>query len=134
MIENDNRQTSISTTLELSCLLSSNTSGDNLIYNNLSEITATTNTQGRRMQFSTVGNQQMADQKLGQNAASTANSSDDLITPTEIDADSAQKIVIMPPTGANKNYIPFVAALAAAAAIIIVAAVLIRKYAKKEDK
>lgn len=129
MISSD--KSSATTTLELSSLLSTNTSGDNLIYNNLSEITATTNSQGRRMQFSVVGNQQMADQQLGNNAAADAYSSDDLVTPSEIDADSAQKILIMPPTGANKNYIPIIASVIAGAAIIIVAVILIRKYTKK---
>ena len=74
----------------------------------MAEIVATTNSQGRRMQFSIVGNQQMGDQSLGNNAAPGANSGEDLITPSEIDADSAQKIVIMPPTGENKNYIPII--------------------------
>ena len=63
------------------------------------------------MQFSIVGNQEMADQSLGNNAADNVYSSEDLVTPSEIDADSAQKIFIMPPTGENKNYIPIIVGL-----------------------
>lgn len=121
-----------STKLNLSSELSSDTAGGNLIYNNLVEIVATTNSQGRRMQFSIVGNQEMGDQSLGNNAAADANSGEDLITPSEIDADSAQKIVIMPPTGENKNYIPIVVGSIIGAIAIIGAIVLIRKYVKKQ--
>ena len=121
-----------STKLVLTSELSSDTAGGNLIYNNLAEIVATTNSQGRRMQFSIVGNQQMGDQSLGNNAAPGANSGEDLITPSEIDADSAQKIVIMPPTGENKNYIPIIVGLIVGAIVIIGAVILIRKYAKKQ--
>lgn len=125
-------KSSKSTKLVLSSELSSDTTGGNLIYNNLAEIVATTNSQGRRMQFSIVGNQEMADQSLGNNAATDANSGEDLITPSEIDTDSAQKIVIMPPTGENKNYIPIIVGSIIGVIVIIGAIVLIRKYVKKQ--
>lgn len=121
-----------STKLVLTSELSSDTAGGNLIFNNLAEIVATTNSQGRRMQFSIVGNQEMADQSLGNNAADNVYSSEDLVTPSEIDADSAQKIFIMPPTGENKNYIPIIVGLIVGAIVIIGAVILIRKYAKKQ--
>ena len=89
------------TTLVVNTILSSS---DDLVFNNLAEIVETTNDQGRRMQYSIAGNQIMADQSLGNNAASTAFSRVDLVTPSEIDADSAQKVVIMPPTGEDKDY------------------------------
>ena len=70
-----------------------------LVYNNMSEIIEIANTLGRRCRYSIVGNEEMADQTLGDNAAETARSSMDRIKPFEIDTDSAQKVLIMPPTG-----------------------------------
>ena len=83
------------------------------------------------MKFSIAGNQQMADQSIKNNGAKDSLSSEELVTPAEIDADSAQKIVLMPPTGANYNYLPIIAALIAAAGMIITGVVLIRKSLKK---
>ena len=131
--DNNNKgYASKSTKLVLSSELSADPNGGNLVFNNLSEIVATTNSQGRRMQFSIVGNQEMADQSLGNNAAENVYSSEDLVTPSEIDADSAQKIVVMPPTGENKNYIPIIVGSIVGAIVIIGAVILIRKYAKKQ--
>jgi hypothetical protein len=107
--------------------LSSDTTGGNLIYNNLAEIVATTNSQGRRMQFSTVGNQPMADQSLGNNARSDLLTKVTLVTPTEIDADSAQRIVLMPPTGENRNYLPYILATLVSAGLIIAAVIIIKR-------
>jgi hypothetical protein len=125
-------KSSKSTKLILTSELSADPNGGNLVFNNLSEIVATTNSQGRRMQFSIVGNQEMADQSLGNNAADNVYSSEDLVTPSEIDADSAQKIFVMPPTGENKNYIPIIVGSIVGAIVIIGAVILIRKYAKKQ--
>ena len=119
------------TSLVLSTIISSSNTGDNLVYNNLAEVIDTTNTAGRRMKFSIAGNQQMADQSIKNNGAKDSLSSEELVTPAEIDADSAQKIVLMPPTGANYNYLPIIAALIAAAGMIITGVVLIRKSLKK---
>ena len=124
----------VSTGLVLSTVLSSNVAGgNNLVYNNLSEITHVTNELGRRMKFSIVGNQRMADQNLGDNASNDAFSKVDSVTPSEIDADSAQKIVLMPPTGQNKNYIPVIVSLIAAAGLIVAAVVIIKKNILKNN-
>lgn len=125
---NDNSKSE--TTLTTSAILSSNGSGDNLVYNNLSEIVITTNTVGRRMQFSIAGNQKMADQSLGDNAAEGEFTSVDLVTPSEVDADSAQKIVFMPPTGANRNYLPMIIATVIAMGFVLAGAIVIRKRNK----
>ena len=123
----DNNKSQVSTSLVLSALLSNSTSGDNFVYNNLSEIVATSNKQGRRMVYSVSGNQEMADQSLGSNARDDLYTPVDLVTPTEVDSDSSQKIVIMPPTGADKNYIPVIATVIAVAGIIIAGIVIIKK-------
>lgn len=123
----DNNKSQVSTSLVLSALLSNSTSGDNFVYNNLSEIVATSNKQGRRMVYSVPGNQEMADQSLGSNARDDLYTPVDLVTPTEVDSDSSQKIVIMPPTGADKNYIPVIATVIAVAIIIIAGIVIIKK-------
>ena len=123
----DNNKSQVSTSLVLSALLSNSTSGDNFVYNNLSEIVATSNKQGRRMVYSVSGNQEMADQSLGSNARDDLYTPVDLVTPTEVDSDSSQKIVIMPPTGADKNYIPVIATVIAVASIIIAGIVIIKK-------
>ena len=88
------------TTLVLSTQLTANTKS-NSVYNNLTELVETSNEQGRRMNFSIVGNEKMA--------KNTSEATDDLdqtdrVQVKEIDADAAQKIVIMPPTGDNRNY------------------------------
>lgn len=125
-ITNDINKTTDSTTLVLSTTISSNTvGGNNLVYNNLAEITHLTNSQGRRMQFSIVGNQSMANQNAGNDTREISNA--DLVTPTEIDADSAQKIILMPPTGENKNYIPVIIAIVAAAGLVIAGIILLNK-------
>jgi len=113
------------TTLVLSTELSTNNTGDNLVYNNLTELVETQNTVGRRMQFSIIGNQSMSDQSLRNDASITEDSSEDLVTPTEIDADSAQKIVITKPTGEFRNYTPWIITAIAAFAIIAISAVVI---------
>lgn len=121
-----NEATSKDTSLILTTTVSTNNSGDNLVYNNLTEIVKMTNSQGRRMQFAIVGNQVMADQSLGNNAASSELSKIKLVTPSEIDADSAQQVVLMPPTGANKNYLPYILAALVSAGLIIAAVVIIK--------
>ena len=69
----------------------------------------------------------MADQSLGDNAGEDVLSSIDLVTPSEVDADSAQKIVFMPPTGANKNYLPMIIATIIAMGFVIAGTIVIRK-------
>lgn len=123
---NNSRETSLVLTKKLS-----NTSGDEeFIYNNLSEIVEISNEQGRRMQFSVVGNQEMADQSIKtKNAADGVNTAIKIVTPSEIDADSAQKIVILPPLG-EKHIMPVLIAVVASLSIIAISIVVIKKYAK----
>lgn len=126
----DKDNSEVSTTLVLSTLLSNASGLDDFVYNNLSEIVATTNTQGRRMQYSVSGNQEMADQSLGSNASQDAYSSIDLVTPKEIDADSAQKIVILPPLGENKNFTGIIVSIIASLAVVAVGIIITKKYMK----
>ena len=67
----------------------------------------------------------MANQNAGNDTREISNA--DLVTPTEIDADSAQKIILMPPTGENKNYIPVIIAIVAAAGLVIAGIILLNK-------
>lgn len=91
------------TTLILSTKLGGEAFEDNLIYNNLSEIIEISNEVGRRCAYSIVGNQEMADQSLGKNTAPEYLTRAERVVPNEIDADSAQRIVLMPPTGEEQN-------------------------------
>ena len=115
------------TNLVVSTLVGSAKNADTLTYNNLSEIIKTSNTQGRRLQYSIVGNQEMADQSLSTNAREDVYSSSDLVTPSEIDADSAQKIVLLPPTGANRNYLPIVISVIAVSLLVMATTVIVGK-------
>ena len=115
------------TNLVVSTLVGSAKNADTLTYNNLSEIIKTSNTQGRRSQYSIVGNQEMADQSLSTNARGDVYSSSDLVTPSEIDADSAQKIVLLPPTGANRNYLPIVISVIAVSLLVMATTVIVGK-------
>ena len=72
----------VDTTLVLTQVITPENKNDNLTYSNIAEIVEVSNTVGRRMAFSIVGNQDP-----------TAN------TPSEIDASIAEKIVILPPFG-----------------------------------
>ena len=73
---------SVDTTLVLTQVITPENKNDNLTYSNIAEIVEVSNTVGRKMAFSIVGNQDP-----------TAN------TPSEIDASIAEKIVILPPFG-----------------------------------
>ena len=115
------------TNLVVSTLVGSAKNADTLTYNNLSEIIKTSNTQGRRSQYSIVGNQEMADQSLSTNAREDVYSSSDLVTPSEIDADSAQKIVLLPPTGANRNYLPIVISVIVVSLLVMATTVIVGK-------
>ena len=74
------------------------------MYNNLVEIIETSNELGRKNKYSIVGNQEMADQSLGKDANENEKTRFDRIEVDEIDADSSQKIVLMPPTGEKAKY------------------------------
>lgn len=127
-LASDRGTSSKSTTLVLTKTLANTSGDDEFIYNNLSEIIRTSNEQGRRMQFSISGNQEMADQSIKtNNADQDAKTSIKVIEPKEIDADSSQKIVILPPTGENKNYIPIIITLISSLAIVVLGIVVAKK-------
>ncbi len=131
----DGAQSSAQTTMMLSTTLVPDSGEDTMVYNNLCEIVQTSNTQGRRLKYSIPGNQPMANQKSGSEVSLDENNEIytkvDLVTPTEIDADSAQKILILPPTGASRNYTLWIIVGIVALVIIAGGVVLIRKYFKK---
>lgn len=99
-------------TLILTQLISTENKSDDLTYSNMAEIIKTSNTVGRRMAYSVVGNQ---DPK--ENAA------------TEIDSSMAERIIILPPFG--DTHIFYI--LGAIIAIILVGGIvfIIRKVLKK---
>lgn len=99
-------------TLILSQLITAENSDDDLTYTNMVEIVRTSNTVGRRMAYSVVGNQ---DPKSDQ--------------ADELDSSTAEKVIILPPFGeAHIYYI-----LGAVVALILVGgiALIIRKVLKK---
>jgi len=107
--------------------ISGNGTVDGLLYNNLGEIVSVRNTAGRRMQYSRVGNQPIANQNYGDDTDKKYNTAFDLVTPTEIDADSAQLVRILPPTGENRQYAPIIIAAVGVVMILGIAIVVIRK-------
>ena len=127
---------SVQTTMMLSTTLTPDTGEDTMVYNNLSEIVQVSNTQGRRLKWSVTGNQPMADQDRGSDEPARPEdeiyTNADLVTPKEIDADSSQEILILPPTGANRNYTLWIIVGTVALAIIAGGIVLIRRYFKKK--
>ena len=112
--------------LILSKVITGSDATDSLVYNNLTEIIAVSNDLCRRCAYSIPGNQEMSDQSLGNNANSEVYSKVDWVGPQEIDADSAQKIVIMPPTG-EVNYVLLVIGATMAAGLMVGAVLLIKK-------
>lgn len=131
----DGVQSSTQTTMMLSTTLVPDSGEDTLVYNNLSEIVQVSNSQGRRLKYSITGNQPMANQEYGSDVPADEDdeiyTKVDLVTPKEIDADSSQEILILPPTGANRNYTLWIIVGIIALAIIAGGIVLIRKYFKK---
>ena len=101
----------VSRTIVLSQLITPENTEDDLTYDNMVEIVKTTNEVGRRMAFSVVGNQDPTSE-----------------TPSEVDANVAEKVVILPPFGEVRIYY-IVGALVAA--ILIVGIVLIKKKVLK---
>ena len=117
LIANDSQKSKIEFNLKLKSLMSAeNWQKDNLTYNNLMEIVHTESDNGRRMSYSIFGNQEMANQS----SKTLLNSSEDYIKVKEIDAASSQKVIVLPPTGENKNYFnPIIIAILADIIIII---------------
>ncbi len=118
------------TNLILTTMLSSSIDNKNLVYNNLAEVIETTNSVGRRMQISIAGNQKMA----YQSDVKSEDESITWITPTEIDSDSAQKVDINVPTGANKNYVIAIIVSLLSLGIVGVSAILIRRNVIKKTE
>ena len=123
--DKENSKTSLN--LVVGTTISGDATVDGLLYNNLGEIVQVKNTAGRRMQYSRVGNQPIANQNYGNNTDRKYNTAFDLVTPTEIDADSAQLVRILPPTGENRQYLPIVIAAVGVVMILGIAIVVIRK-------
>ena len=107
-------QTTISTKLVLSQLITAQNDTDDLTYDNIAEIVKTTNSVGRRMAYSVAGNQ------------------DPTQIPSEVDAAKAERVMILPPFG-SATYVYIIIALAAAT-ILVVGIILIKKkvIGKKE--
>ena len=102
--------------LVLTQLITPENTDDDLTYNNMVEIVKTSNTAGRRMAYSVVGNQ---DQTLD-NAS-------------EVDASAAERVVILPPFGQTPIYY----VLGGIIGIILIAGIvfIIRKVLRnKNDK
>ena len=131
-----NPQSSIQTTMMLSTTLTPDSGEDTMVYNNLSEIVQVSNSHGRRLKWSVTGNQPMANQDLGSDTPVDEQdeiyTKVDLVTPKEIDADSSQEILILPPTGSNRNYTLWIIVGIVALAIIAGGVILIRRYFKKK--
>ena len=131
-----NPQSSVQTTMMLSTTLTPDSGEDTMVYNNLSEIVQVSNSQGRRLKWSVTGNQPMADQDRGTDEPARPEdeiyTKADLVTPKEIDADSSQEILILPPTGANRNYTLWIIVGVIALVIIAGGVILIRRYFKKK--
>ncbi len=96
----------ISKTLILSQLITPENDADDLTYSNMVEIVKTSNTVGRRMAYSVVGNQDPLDEE-----------------PSEIDANVAEKIVILPPFGEVRMYY----ILGAIVAILLIGGIVLIK-------
>lgn len=101
-------QDSISVPLVLTQLITSENDTDDLTYRNLVEIVKTSNTVGRRMEYSVVGNQ------------------DPEANPQELDSDIAEVVRILPPFGNALNY-TLLATIAIAAISIITGGIIFIK-------
>lgn len=125
----------VSTQMMLSSTLTPDSGDDSMVYNNLAEMVQVSNDQGRRMKFSIVGNQAMANQSLGvgdpANPDEGIYTKSDLVTPEEPDADSSQQVLILPPTGANRNYVMWIVIGLVIAVLIGGSIFLIRKKVLK---
>ena len=104
-----NAQDSISVTLTLTQLITSENETDDLTYRNITEIVKTSNTVGRRMEFSVVGNQ------VPENA------------PAEQDTDVSQTVKILPPFGETAKYIIISIIVVISVGIIAVGTIFIKK-------
>ncbi len=127
-----NKKNSETTTeLTMSTFLNSGNIADELTYNNTLEIIELKSEIGRREQYSIPGNQIITDQTLGRNAISGESVSDRRV-PAEIDADSAQSIVIMPPTG-ERDYTTIIFAINIGLGVILIGAFVVKELLFKDS-
>ena len=110
----DENNSSVSVPLVLTQLITSENDSDDLTYRNLVEIVKTSNTVGRRMEYSVVGNQ------------------DPESKPQELDSDIAEVVRILPPFGNAGLYIIITAVALVAIVIIIGGAIFIKKKVLKK--
>lgn len=97
--------------LVLTQTITSQNTQDNMTYGNIAEILQTSNTVGRRMAFSIVGNQ------------------DPTKAPTEVDSSKAEEVVILPPFG--QMYLYFGLGIAVLA-VVVGGVILIKKKILKK--
>ena len=106
----DNKATNSTTVpLVLTQTITSENSTDDLTYSNIVEIVKTSNTVGRRNEYSVVGNQ------------------DPTKAPQELDSDKAEVVKILPPFGDTARYITIGAIIIVAIAIGAVGIIFIKK-------
>ena len=105
----DNNNSSVTVPLVLTQLITSENDTDDLTYNNLVEIVKTSNTVGRRMEFSVVGNQNPSQE------------------PQELDSDRSEEVMILPPFGNGGIYIIITIVTLISIAIIICGTIFIKK-------
>ena len=98
--------------LILTQMITQDSSSDDRIYNNMTELVTTQNTVGRKMSYSVVGNQ------------------DPTMEPREIDADDSQEVVILPPFG--NTHLFYV--LGGTIALILIAGITITLVVLKKRK
>ena len=111
---NKNTTDSVSVPLVLTQLITSENDSDDLNYRNLVEIVKTSNTAGRRMEYSVVGNQ------------------DPTKAPQELDTDIAEVVRILPPFGNAGFYILITVVTLAALGIITGGGIFIKKKVLKK--
>lgn len=115
-VDTANSTDSVSATkLILSQEMSSENKDDDMTYNNMVEIVKTSNTVGRRMGYSVVGNQ------------------DPLTEPNEIDSDDAQEVLVLPPFG-QSHYATYYIIGTGIAIILIGGIVFIKKRVLKKKE
>lgn len=107
--QDKNATDSVSVPLVLTQLITSENDSDDLTYRNLVEIVKTSNTLGRRMEYSVVGNQNPE------------------IKPQELDSDIAEIVRILPPFGNAGIYITIAIVTLAAVVIVIGGTIFIKK-------
>lgn len=99
--------------LTLSQLMTSQNTDDDRTYNNITEIVKTSNTVGRRMAYSIVGNQ------------------DPTENPTEVDSSRAEEVSVLPPYGSN--YLTYLGVGILAMSLLAGGVFLIKKKMSSRD-